>query len=147
MKKYLYVDTCIWLNLFKKEGNVTKGVPYWKIAEDFFQCVFSSFSSEILTSGIVTREAEIQLLESQYNSFLDFLEQHTVKIVTVLDEDKKNARKLESSYNFTAGFYDLLHLCIAKRLGAVLVTRDKGLLLLCKENNVVACRPEELEVS
>lgn len=32
-----YVDSCIWLNLFKKEGDSSKGVPYWKIAKDFFE--------------------------------------------------------------------------------------------------------------
>lgn len=34
MKRF-YLDTCIWMNLFKKEGNPEKGVPYWKIAKEF----------------------------------------------------------------------------------------------------------------
>jgi len=30
-----YVDTSIWLNFFKKEGDPTKGVPYWQLAKAF----------------------------------------------------------------------------------------------------------------
>jgi len=32
-----YVDSCIWLNLFKKEGDVAKGVPYWEITKKFIE--------------------------------------------------------------------------------------------------------------
>jgi len=30
-----YLDSCIWLNLLKKEGDASKGKPYWQIAKDF----------------------------------------------------------------------------------------------------------------
>ena len=35
MKKEYYIDSCIWLNMFKNEGDSSKGVPYWKIAKEF----------------------------------------------------------------------------------------------------------------
>ena len=38
-QKTYYVDSCIWLNLFKKEGDTTKGTPYWKLAKDFLEMI------------------------------------------------------------------------------------------------------------
>ena len=32
-----YVDSCIWLNLFKEEGDPTKGIPYWTLAKKFIE--------------------------------------------------------------------------------------------------------------
>jgi hypothetical protein len=55
-----YVDTCIWLNLFKKEGDSTKGTPFWKIADEFVGKVMVS-GSEIVYTDIVLRELEIVL--------------------------------------------------------------------------------------
>jgi hypothetical protein len=145
-RKLYYVDTCIWLNLLKKEGDATKGVPYWKIAEDFFQSCFSSSDKEILCSVIVVRELELQLNTRDYYCFLEVINKKNIKIVAALEEDKRCARKLESFYNFTISYYGLLHMTIAKRWTATLITRDKLLLQKSKENNIFACRPEDLSV-
>ena len=42
VQKTYYVDSCIWLNLFKKEGDPTKGAPYWKITQEFLEGVIFS---------------------------------------------------------------------------------------------------------
>ncbi len=49
MKEY-YVETCIWLNFFKKEGDATKGIPYWKLARDFVDQVGDR--NEKITGGL-----------------------------------------------------------------------------------------------
>jgi predicted nucleic acid-binding protein len=55
VKKKYYLDTNIWLNLFKKEGDLRKGVPYWKIAKDFIQKVDEN-EDTIIVSTIVLKE-------------------------------------------------------------------------------------------
>jgi len=37
MKKRYYIDTCIWLNLFKKEVDSKSGIQYWKFAKDLIE--------------------------------------------------------------------------------------------------------------
>lgn len=145
-KKLYYVDTCIWLNLLKKEGDETKGIPYWKIAEDFFKSCFSSTDKKILCSGIVIRELELHLNARDYHFFLDLIHKKNVTIVAILQDDKQSARKLESLYNFTISFYDLVHMNTAKRWNATLITRDKLLLQISKENSVFSCKPEDLRI-
>ncbi|MBI5798133.1 PIN domain-containing protein [Candidatus Woesearchaeota archaeon] len=136
-----YVDTCIWLNLFKKEGDARKGKPYWEIARDFLHCVEGSHYDDIVYSGIVLRELDIKLEKKDY--FLILEELQTFQRVEVSLEDKNKARKLEVKYNFSISYYDLVHLCITERIGAVLVTRDKQLLLIADAEGVFAIKPEE----
>ena len=62
VQKSFYIDTCIWLNLFKKEGDPSKGVPYWKIAEDFIDAIMFSQDKEIIYSGFV----KLKLLDLLY---------------------------------------------------------------------------------
>ncbi len=146
MKKRLYyVDTCIWLNLFKKEGDESKGIPYWKLAEDFISKVLFSEDMEIFYSDIILRELQIKLDEDYYKAKREFLEEESkFKKVEVLLEDKNEARKLESKYDFEISFYDLIHLVIAKRLNLILVTRDSLLIDISRENDVDVKKPEEL---
>ncbi len=135
-----YLDTCIWLNLFQKEGDPTKGKPYWEIAEEFI----GEYKGEIAYSGIVLRELEINLEKNDFQRRKKFLEESIFKKILVIEEDKQKARKLESMYGFTISFYDLVHMFTTKRIGAILITRDKQLLRVAKENGVSVKKPEEL---
>jgi len=47
-KKSYYLDANIWLNLWKKEGDSSKGVPYWQIAKDFIDKIIFSVNDEII---------------------------------------------------------------------------------------------------
>lgn len=138
-----YVDTCIWLNLFKKETDKTGKIQYWQIAEDFIKQVVFSENNRIVYSGIVLRELQIKLGNYYEEKRRFFDETKFIKIDTIPD-DKILARKLESKYNFEISFYDLLHLTLAKRLNLVLVTRDRQLISIATENNVTAIMPEQL---
>ena len=94
-----YVDTSIWLNLFKKEGDARKGVPYWQLAKEFLERVMFSKDDEIVYSGIILRELQIKL-GGLYEEKRRFFEKEPKCIwVDVVNEDKIAAHKLESRYN------------------------------------------------
>lgn len=137
-----YIDTCIWLNLFKKEGDAAKGVPYWKIAKDFIEKVETS-NGLILVSAVVLKELSFKLGRKYdlVNAFFD--ESHYIKLIKIIPEDYSFARKLESESKYEISFYDFLHIAITKRLGTMLITRD-GLLLKIANKYVSAKKPEEL---
>jgi predicted nucleic acid-binding protein len=140
VKRY-YLDTCIWLNLFKKEGDSTKGAPYWKIAKDFLEQIKSD--EKVIVSTIVLKELiftagdKFELIKSFFKAS-EFIE-----IIKTVPEDYDFARKLENEDRLRISFYDYLHIAIAKRINALLITRDKD--LITKANKLIqANKPEEL---
>ena len=139
-EKY-YLDTCIWLNLFKKEGDVTKGTPYWKIAKEFLEQVKPT--EKVIVSTIVLRELVFTARDKFKIIKSFFKESDFIEVIKTLPRDYEFARKLESDDGFEQSFYDYLHIAIARRLNATLVTRDKELITKAKKF-VEANRPEEL---
>ena len=140
-----YVDTCIWLNLFKKEGDEKKGIPYWKLAEKFIEKIMQSKECKIFYSGIILRELQIKLREKEYFDRRSFIQREPYIVrIEVVKEDEIEARKLESFYDFEISFYDLVHIHICKRNNFILVTRDKQLIIVASDCGVIARKPEEL---
>jgi predicted nucleic acid-binding protein len=141
-KETFYLDSCIWLNLFKNEGDSTKGKPYWKIAEDFLKYV-SSNDNEIFVSSIIVKEIffKAKNIFKSVNTF--FQEEKYIQNISVKKEDYIFARKLESKSNFGISFCDCLHIALSKRSNAILVTRDRKLIEFAKEY-VIVKKPEEL---
>lgn len=144
-KKSFYLDSCIWLNLFKKEGDSSKGVPFWKIAEDFAIKIMFSEDEEIIYTGLILREIQFNIgNEVLFKEKIEFLKgESKFRFVEVIKEDYSVARKLESNSGFDISFYDCLHIAICKRLNFVLVTRDNDLINFAKEHITVK-KPEEL---
>ncbi|MCK4670002.1 MAG: PIN domain-containing protein [Nanoarchaeota archaeon] len=144
-QKSFYLDSCIWLNLFKKEGDPRKGTPYWKIAKDFIENVMFSENKEILYSGFILRELQFRLKNDKvYKEKRTFLrEEPKFKFIKVIQEDKVLARKLESESCFEISFYDCLHMAICERTNSVLVTRDYDLIEFAKDYIKVQ-KPENL---
>lgn len=144
-QKSFYVDSCIWLNLFKKEGDPSKGVPFWKIAEDFANKIMFLEDEEIIYTGLILREIQFKIgdetLFKEKNEFLK--EEPKFRFIEVTEEDYSAARKLESDSGFEISFYDCIHTAICKRLDFVLVTRDNKLIDFAKEYITVK-KPEEL---
>ncbi len=141
-QKVYYIDSCIWLNLFKKEGDPSKGIPYWKIAEDFIEHIEKS-NDVIVVSPVVLKELFFKL-EDKYSIAKDFFDKCTcINLIKLASEDYSFARKLESELQYQLGFFDCLHIAICKRLQITLITRDKELLRVAKMH-VSAYRPEEL---
>ena len=99
-QKQYYVDSCIWLNLFKKEGDPTKGVPYWQLAKEFLEKIMFS-DDEIFYSGFVLKEIKYGL--SNENLFAEkqkFLrEEPKFHFVKATPEDYDAARTLESEFH------------------------------------------------
>jgi len=140
MSKY-YIDTCIWLNLFKKENDK---VQYWKFAKDFLEKVM--FSKDIIYySGFVLKEIEhiIKNKDLFKEKKLFFKEEKKFIYIKAKNEDYEFARKLESNNNYKISFYDCLHIALAKRKKAVLITRDKDLIHIA-EKHILTKKPEEL---
>lgn len=136
-----YLDTCIWLNLFKKEGDSTKGTPYWESAEKLIQQL-NAKDGTIIVSTIVLKELTFKL-EDKFNLAKKFFtEVKSIQIIKTLPEDYNLAREMED-YHGLLSFYDYLHVAIAKRVGAKLITRDNDLILFAKDK-IVVLKPEEL---
>ncbi|MBU1204325.1 MAG: PIN domain-containing protein [Nanoarchaeota archaeon] len=144
-QKSFYLDTCIWLNLFKKEGNPTKGVPYWEIARDFIEKVMFSKNEEIIYSSLIIREIKFKICnENILKEKLLFLkEEDKFRFVEVTEKDYSFARKLESELKYELSFYDCLHIAVCKRLNFILVTRDKDLIRIARRYIIVE-KPENL---
>lgn len=127
MKRSYYVDSCIWLNLFKKEE------PYWKLAKDFLEK-----NNDVIVSTIVIKELSFKIKEKFDMKFFK-----EIKIIKTVPEDYDLARRFEDEEEFKISFYDYLHVAISKRLNLVLITRDKDLITFAKKH-VEVHKPEEL---
>lgn len=137
-QKTYYVDSCIWINLFKKEGDATKGTPYWKIAKDFIED-----DNKIIVSTIVVKEISFKI-EDKLNLVMKFFKDNNdIKLIKTQPEDYDLARKFESKEKFKISFYDYLHIAIAKRLNIPLITRDKELIEFAKKY-IEVFKPEDL---
>lgn len=137
-QKTYYVDSCIWLNLFKKEGDETKGVPYWKLAKDFIED-----ENNIIVSTIVIKELSFKIEEKLNYVMKFFKDNESIKMIKTVPEDYDLARKYEDEEELKISFYDYLHVAISKRLNIPLITRDKDLIAFAKKH-IEVYRPEEL---
>jgi len=137
-QKTYYVDSCIWLNLFKKEGDATKGTPYWKLAENFIED-----ADKIIASSIVIKEISFKIPEKMDEVMKFFKENDYVELIKTKPEDYDLARKFENEEEFKISFYDYLHVAISKRLNIPLITRDNELVKFAKKH-VEVFKPEEL---
>jgi predicted nucleic acid-binding protein len=135
-----YVDTCIWINLFKKEG--IGSYPYWKITKDFLNFVKESSHKEVIFSNIILKELQYKLELFTYQVAYNFLKETGTK-VDLIEEDYLFAQKLEEESLYELSFADYLHIAICKRLNLVLVTRDAD-LLLCAQEYIITEKPENL---
>lgn len=131
-----YIDTCILLNLFKKEE------PFWKPAKEFFEKVMFSEENKLAYSGLVLKELKYKLIDEKYAQKLNFLKKE-FKFIKVKEEDYELARKYERKYEFRLSFFDFLHISLCKRLDMVLVTRDKEMITIGKEHIKIE-KPEDL---
>ncbi len=142
MEKQYYLDSCIWLNLFQKEGDASKGIPYWQIALNFIEDVKND-GAKIYVSTIVLKEL-YYILGNKFQKIMDYFKQADfVVIIKTKNEDYNLARKFEIENNSKISFYDHLHVAIVKRLECVFVTRDRDLLNFSR-NKISVDLPEKL---
>ena len=137
-----YLDTSIWLNLFKKEGDSTKGIPFWKIAKNFIEKIKKD-NNEIVVSPMVMKELYFKAEDSFKIIDKFFKNEGYIKMIGANSEDYSFARNLESKANFSISFYDCMHIAICKRLNSMLITRDNLLIDFAKDYIEVQ-KPENL---
>ena len=118
-----YVDTCIYLNLFKKERGL------WKYAEDFFKRAKNS----IIYSALVEKEF-VRITGAVFVK--------RGKETRITQEDAALAKIIYSEFGFRIGFADCMHIAICKNNEAMLVTRDKE-LTWCASKYVRVTLPEK----
>lgn len=136
-QKY-FVDSCIWLNLFKKEGDKRKGKPHYIIARDFFLAY-----EPIIFSNLVLRELRYVLKNTELFVEKESFMKNEFTFVQVTSSDYTFARKIEGELGYSISFYDCMHIATARRLDCILITRDND-LLICASKYVTACKPEDL---
>ena len=132
------MDSCIWLNLFKKEGDSIKGVPYWQLAKSFLEK-----DNEMIVSTIILKELSYKL-ENKFDEVKQFFKKNSfIKIIKTTSKDYDLARTYEDEEEFKISFYDYLHVAIAKRLNIPLITRDKDLITFANKH-IEVHKPEDL---
>ena len=140
-EKY-YLDSCIWLNLFKREGDARKGVPYWEIALNFLENVEEG-NGVVYVSTIVLKELHFILGKDFWRVQKFFKESGFINIIKTAREDYDLAREFEEEDSARISFYDYLHVAIAKRLGCYFLTRDQDLIEFAGDK-IEVCKPEDL---
>ena len=141
-QKSYYFDSCIWLNIFKKEGDESKGKQYWKIAKELIEKI-EALNDKLYVSTIVLKEISFKL-EQDFEKTIKILKKiECVSIIKTNNEDYEYARSLEKKFEYKISFYDCLHIAICKRLNFILITRDAELINQSK-NIVETKKPEEL---
>ncbi len=139
-----YVDTCIYLNLWQKERGVIFGKPFWFIAKEFFEFAKKT-DSTIYYSGYLLKEISFLLKPEVFADKLKlFIYSSNFKRISLDKSEFELAQKIEVDNKFTIGFYDILHMLLAKKTGSVLITRDKKLLKMASKYKVIAKKPEEV---
>ncbi len=136
-----YFDSCIWLNLFKKEGDASKGVPYWKLAKEYIEKVKEE-NTIIIVSTIVLKELSFKLGVKFDEVMKFFKESDFIKIIKTSPEDYNLARIYEQEHGLIS-FYDYLHVAICRRLNIQLITRDSDLMEFAG-TKIKVHKPEDL---
>lgn len=133
-----YVDSCIYLNLWKKEEGL-HGQKFWKYAESFFE---KAESKNIYFSGFVLKELARTLTPAEFAIKREIFYKNLFIRIMPTQTDYEIAGILESVANFEISFFDCMHIVLAKKVNAILITRDRKLIEFAKKYCKVA-RPEE----
>ena len=141
MEKEYYLDSCIWLNLFKRESDSVDGTPWQKLAKDFIEQV-EERNGKVIVSTVVLKELYFTIKYKLHRIQRFFKESDCIDIVKTTPEDYELARKWEQEHK-ALSFYDYIHVAIAKRLNIPLITRDKDLIGFAK-SHVKVFKPEDL---
>jgi len=141
MKSY-YVDSCIYLNLWKKESD-DSGNLLWKFAKEFFEKAEDE-GSIIYYSGFLLKELMFILSTERYLDERGRLESSPNFNKIILSKEEYSLAKRIKKGNVNISFYDVIHMLIAKKTNSILVTRDKGLIEFAKRFSVKSKKPEEI---
>ncbi len=119
-----YVDTCVYLNLWKREER--KGVPFWRIAEGTLALIKAR--NCLLYSGFVLKELKWKMGPVEFERRRKEFDEPGCTRLNASAKDYAAGRELERTVEFKISFFDCMHIILARREGAVLVTRDRALI-------------------
>ncbi len=136
-----YVDSCIYINLWNAEETPTLKLD--KIAERFFKHAEED-KVPMYYSGFVLKELRFILKASAFEKQCLLFKRFLFMRVVADDVDYASGRNLGRKSGFTISFYDCMHIVLAKKIDAILVTRDNALLRFAQPY-VSALKPEQLE--
>jgi predicted nucleic acid-binding protein len=139
-----YVDTCVYLNLWKKEKSFVFGKPSWVVAKNFFDYI-SRRELTIYYSGFLLKELYYKLTNEEFVTKRALIESSNNFIRISLDyEEYKKAAEITKKLASGISFFDVMHLILARKAQSVFITRDKELLKIARKFGVVAKKPEEV---
>ncbi len=142
MRDKYYIDTCIYLNLWQKE--VVEGVELWRLAKEFFDKIEERWDT-VYYSGFIFKELKHILSEQEFNQKRELFNSNPCFIKEILtNEEYEEARKIEIEIKNEIGFYDIMHILIARKTNSILITRDKKLIEVSNKLGVKAKKPEEV---
>lgn len=137
-----YVDSCIYLNLWKKEVDESGNI-LWKSAKDFFEKIENE-NSIIYYSGFLLKELMFILNNEDYLNKRELFDNSpNFKKVILSQEEYDLARKIKN-YNLDISLYDIIHMLLAKKTSSILITRDKSLMRIAKKYSIRVKKPEEI---
>jgi predicted nucleic acid-binding protein len=113
-----YIDTCIFLNIWKKEVGPDSETPLYETSETFLRHALEHHT--VLISTVTLQELAGNLAPTEFNLLSDSLLNRT----QVIEIDEHAVEKALSVKHYA----DTLHLLLARQHNAVLVTRDKRLI-------------------
>jgi predicted nucleic acid-binding protein len=138
-----YADTCIYLNLWKKEVD-ENGKPLWLFAKKFFELAdLEGF--RIFYSGFILKEMLFLLSSGEYLEKRAFIEENRIfERASLNEEEYKKAIELKNKTPTNCSLFDIIHLLLAKKTNSILVTQDRELLDLADYYTLIAKTPQEI---
>lgn len=125
----IYLDTCVWLNIFNKnESSTING----KISKKLVENILFKTNNKIIYSGFILRELENKLNKNFNEKREYFRKEDNIIFIKATPLDYSFARQIENKYKSNLSFFDCLHLAICKNNNFILITLDRELLNIAK---------------
>jgi predicted nucleic acid-binding protein len=133
-----YIDTCIFLNVWKREVGPNKKKPFYLSAHKFLQ----QYSDKLLISTAVLYELEKQLTPQEFEERCAQLKK--CEIISIPQDVEEQAKRIYQEIEERISMSDIIHMLLAEREGAILITRDRALIRTAKEYYITVKRPDDL---
>jgi predicted nucleic acid-binding protein len=134
-----YIDTCIFLNVWKGEVGPNKKWPFYRTSDEFLK----KYKKDILISTKVLTEIERKLSEGEFKirclQLLDELE-----TLDVPEDVIAQAQRIYQDIDKEISFADIIHMLMTEREGATLITRDRALMTIARAYDISVASPDDL---
>lgn len=139
-----YLDTSIYLNIWKKEDDPKTAAPWWQYGSDIIENIGKSKDKLGFYSRAILTELKYLLTETDFLDKKEFIQNlENFKEIIITEKDKEDAKKLlEKHYNSNLSLFDFLHIVLCKKEDAILLTRDNSLIEIAK-NYITVGKPED----